>query len=337
MLLDSLPSCFTNPGALVKPIHKMPQNLVTCVYQAMICTTPTFITLTWSRTLSSQSLTVNVDSFSISIPLSPSSSFSLIFRSKPGSKTLLPNTHHRHCRRPHKLVWDFSRAHFSPNSAEPVSGFYLAIVHEGRVEFLLGDLVDDLARRSVLGSPLAPVESVLLSRREHVFGRRKYETRARFLGSDHEIEIECSSGALRVKVDGAVGLVVKRLAWKFRGNEKITVGGSDVEFYWDVFNWVCEAGNGSGGGHGLFVFQVGDGGVWPEMLGPEKKLMRKSCSMSPSTSPGNWSVLQWSEERSEGGRSFCSSSASSRSSSSSSIAPNSGFSLSLYAWKIDFD
>ncbi|KAG9456415.1 hypothetical protein H6P81_000923 [Aristolochia fimbriata] len=357
MLLDSLPSCFsTNSGALVKTsTPKMPQNMVTSIYQATICGTPTFVTLTWCATHSAahHSLTVNiVDSFSLSIPLSPSSSSSSsssssafsFFRTRPGSKTVaLPaNAHHRRCRRPHRLLWDFSRAHFPANSAEPDSGFYLAVVHEGRVEFLLGDLVHDLERRVGSGSgspplaaPTAESAVVLLSRREHVFGRRRYATRARFLGStSHDIEVECSGGALRVKVDGAVGLVVKRLAWKFRGNEKIVVGGSEVEFYWDVFNWVS-AGAG-GGGHGLFVFQVGDGGVWPEMLGPEKKLMRKSSSMSPSMSPGNWSVMQWSEENSEGGRSFCSSSSGSSrsSSSSSSITPNySGFSLLLYAWK----
>ena len=76
------------------------------------------------------------------------------------------------------------------------------------------------------------VDPVLLSRREHVFGRRCYVSRAVFMGSKHVIEIECGGGVLGVKVDGETRLVVKRLAWKFRGYEKIFINGVQVEFYW---------------------------------------------------------------------------------------------------------
>ena len=71
-----------------------------------------------------------------------------------------------------------------------------------------------------------------------MFGRRNYVSRAQFLGAKHEIGIECSGGVLKVKVHGEMRLVVKRLAWKFRRNEKIYVCGIEVEFFWDVFNWV---------------------------------------------------------------------------------------------------
>lgn len=175
-----------------------------------------------------------------------------------------------------------------------------------------------------------------------MFGRRSYVSRAQFLGSKHEIGIECTGGVLKVKVDGETRLVIKRLAWKFRGNEKIYVGGVEVEFFWDVFNWVNEDhsnnNDANGNGHGVFVFQVGEGGVWPEMVGPEKRLMRKSLSfssgsgsmqsmsLSPST-PSSTSVLQWAEESSDGGRSSCS--------STRSCGSNAGFSLLLYAWRRD--
>ncbi|WVY96706.1 hypothetical protein V8G54_028857 [Vigna mungo] len=141
------------------------------------------------------------------------------------------------------------------------------------------------------------------------------------MGSKREIEIElCSGEVLRVKMDGQVCLVVKRLAWKFRGNEKIFIDGVEVEFYWDVLSWVVDSENGNG--YGVFVFQVGDGGtVWPEMVGPEKKLMKKRLS--------NSGVLQWTEESSDGGRSSFSSSTRSCGSS------NGGFSLLLYAWRRD--
>lgn len=166
-----------------------------------------------------------------------------------------------------------------------------------------------------------------------MFGSMSYVSRGVFMGSKHEIEIECNEGVLKVKVDGHVCLVVKRLAWKFRGNEKISIDGVEVEFYWDVLSWVVNGDNGNG--HGVFVFQVGDGAVWPEMVGPEKKLMKKSLpgttmvpsvlSLSPSSSS---SVLQWAEESSDGGRSSCSS-------STKSCGVNGGFSLLLYAWRRD--
>lgn len=223
---------------------------------------------------------------------------------------------------PCKLAWDFSKACFADGMAEPASDFYLAVVQdESTVAFLLS----------------GPTSPAPLSRREHVFGRRSFATRAAFPCGGGEIEIECSGGAMRVAVDGRAALVVKRLAWKFRGSERIVVGGADVEFYWDVFNWVA------GGGHGVFVFQVGEGGVWAEMGAEEKKMMRRSSAAaaagaSPAavSSAGSWgSVMQWSEEGS-----WCSSlsSASSRTSSSSTPGGNgrrSGFSLMLYAWDVD--
>lgn len=175
-----------------------------------------------------------------------------------------------------------------------------------------------------------------------MFGRRSYVSRAELLGSKHEIGIECSGGALKVKVDGETRLVVKRLAWKFRGNQRIFVGGTEVEFFWDVFNWVQNNNKNkidtSSNSYGVFIFQIGDGGVWPEMVGPEKKLMKKSLSaLKPnnasslslsSSSPSGSSVLQWAEESSDGGRSSCSS-------STRSCGSNGGFSLLLYAWRKD--
>ncbi|KAJ6434288.1 hypothetical protein OIU84_017900 [Salix udensis] len=140
-------------------------------------------------------------------------------------------------------------------------------------------------------------------------------------------------------------LLLKRLVWKFRGNERIYVGGIEVEFFWDVFNWINNDSRsslgGAANGHGVFIFQVGDGGVWPQMVGPEKRLMRKSMSMvGPSStppalslsspSPSCSSVLQWAEESSDCGRSSCSSSTTR--SCGSNIG---GFSLLLYAWRKD--
>ncbi|XP_028770731.1 uncharacterized protein LOC114740513 [Neltuma alba] len=322
--------CFSQPGS-PSSISQVPQNLVTCTYQTQLCNSPTYLTLSWSSTLFSRSLLLcSADIFSITVSLNPST-FSL-FKTRPGSKSIYLSQPHQRVRKI-KLFWDFSRANYNHNSAEPESCFYLAVVRDGKLEFFLGDLFDDLTRRSNrLITTHKPPEPVLLSRREHVFGSRSYKSLAQFLGSKHEIEIECDEGVLKVKVDGQTSLVVKRLSWKFRGNERILIDGIEVEFFWDVFSWVN-----SNNGHGVFVFQVGDGGVLPEMVGPEKKLMRKSLPSGATTapsmtslsaSPSSSSVLQWTEESSDGGRSSCSS-------STKSCGSNGGFSLLLYAWSRD--
>ncbi|KAK4339540.1 hypothetical protein RND71_041002 [Anisodus tanguticus] len=241
-----------------------------------------------------------------------------------------------------KIYWDFTLAKFNQNSAEPEGCFYIAIICNARLDFFLGDMLTELTGRARLVSGCCSGELTLLSRREHVFGRRSYTTRARIMGVKHEFVIECGGGVLKVKVDGKTSLVVKRLGWKFRGNERILVGQVEVTFFGDVFNWVnkkCDYHN-SGHGHGVFVLQVGDGGVWPEMGGAEKKLMRKSLSatagptLAPlsvsllsSPSPSCSSVLQWAEDNSECGRSSWSSIRTSGSSE--------GFSVLLYAWRKD--
>lgn len=325
--------CFSNPGSPVSTRSKnvttytsSKESLITCIYQTRLIDSPIFLTLTWSRTPYSHSLTIHApEFFSITISLQPST-FS-IFRTRPGSKSiLLSQTHDQH-EREHpkiKLYYDFTRAEFAqPNSAEPESRFYLALARNGRVEFLLGDLQDELARR--LGHGRVTIdsgESTLLSRREHVFGRRIFATRSEFLGSTRTIEIECSGGTLKVKFDGEMKVNVKRLAWKFRGNERMVIDGVGVEFYWDVLNWVNHNNGGnfmSAQRNGVFVFQVGEGGVWPEMVGPEKKLMRKNSpvpgtALSPAGSCS--SVLQWAEESSDCGRSSSGSSSTTRSSGS---------------------
>ncbi|KAM4119442.1 hypothetical protein ACJW30_03G059800 [Castanea mollissima] len=292
-----IPACFSQPNTVSSnnntSNHQVPQNLITCIYQTHLCNSPTYLTLTWSKTIFSHSLTIYAtDSFSITISLNPST-FSF-FKTRPGSKSIYL-THH-HCQRI-KLYWDFTRAEFTRNLAEPNSGFYVAISCNAKLEFFLGDLHDELPRRSGLALTRQLSEPTLLSRREHVFGRRNYVSRAQFLGTKHEIGIECSGGVLKVKVDGEIRLVVKRLAWKFRGNEKIYVGGIEVEFF----------------------LGLGHVGVWPEMVGPEKRLMRKSFTTTKWF--GSTPSTTWLSP--------------SPSCSSVSCGSNGGFSLLMYAWRKD--
>ncbi|CAI9102528.1 OLC1v1000810C1 [Oldenlandia corymbosa var. corymbosa] len=359
--ITMIPKCFSQPnfsassesnnsdGSSSSPTQ-IPQNLVTCVYQTQLCNAQTNLTLTWSKTIFSHTLTIHSpEFFSVTIPLYPSTLSSFFRGTRHGSKSVCFSNTQTQTRleRKLKLYWDFIHAEFNNNSAEPESGFYFAIASGSRMEFYLGDRLDALGRRfrSDISWNLDSGLNHLLSKREHVFGQRSYVTRAQFVGSTHEIGIECGGGALKLKVDGELRLVVKRLAWKFRGNEKIFIGGLEVEFYWDVFNWInnnkTDDTNKKGGnvsGHGVFVFQVGDAGIWPEMVGAEKKLMRKSLSSAASggrqlatplsslpSSPSCSSVLQWADESSECGRSSCS--------STRSYGSGGGFSLLLYAWR----
>ncbi|GMG99622.1 hypothetical protein Nepgr_001462 [Nepenthes gracilis] len=319
-----LPVCFSNPNTVSTNSPQSPQNLTTCAYLTRLCNSPTLLTLTWSKTHFSHSLTIHAaDCFCVTISLCPSA-FSL-FRNRAGSKSIdLSRTHHKKI----KLYWDFTRAEFNHSSAEPDSSFYIAVTCNGRIEFFLGDLRDELTRRSGSSWNRQLGQLTQLSRREHLFGRRNYSTRAQFMGAKREIEIECGGGVLKVRIDGETRLVVKRLAWKFRGYQRILVDGMEVEFFWDVFNWVVDKGSSSSG---VFMFQLGDGGVCPEMVGPEKRLMRKSLSaaVTPvvlSPSPSCSSVLQWADESSDCGKSSSSSSTRSR-------GTGRGFSLVLYAWR----
>ncbi|XP_050225692.1 uncharacterized protein LOC126675138 [Mercurialis annua] len=349
-----IPSCFSHPNTLSNTSHhQTPQSLITSLYLTHLCDSPTHLTLTWSKTLFTHSVTLFASDslFSVTISLYPSSPFSFFRNKSVGSKSIYLTRHHY---QKIKVYWDFTRAEFTHNSAEPNSCFHIAIICNARLEFFLGDLPTELTRQTSLIASRVVAEPTLLSRREHVFGRNTtYVSRVEFLGSKHEIGIElCNNiGALIVKVDGKVSLTVKRLAWKFRGNERIFIGGMEVEFFWDVFNWFNNSkGNGNSNNsnvHGVFIFQVGDGGgVWPEFVGLEKRLMRKSNLLGesqalkpaamtslPRTSSYS-SVLQWAEESSDCGRSSCSSSTTTRSSCGSSNN-NGGFSLLLYAWSRD--
>ncbi|GAB2287412.1 hypothetical protein Dimus_021789 [Dionaea muscipula] len=332
-----LPICFSNPykaspQAQAQAQAQAPKNLTTSIYQAQLCNTPVLLTFTWSKTPLAHSLTIQApELFSTTIPLKPSR-FSL-FRDRPCSKSITL-THPYHHNKKIKLYWDFTRAEFTRESAEPESSYYIGITCDGKVDFFLGDGKLGIMISSTKHEICGMAEPTQLSKREHVFGRKTYRTRTTFMGIRHDIELDCAGGVLKVKVDGEVSIVVKRLAWKFRGNDKILIGGMWVDFFWDVFNWVSGE-RGRRNSYGVFAFQLGDGGWFcPEMVEPEKKLMRKSLSASTtpvmlSPSPSCSTVMQWAEENSDCGRSSCSSSV--RSTGSCRL----GFSLVLYAWRVD--
>ncbi|KAJ6431087.1 hypothetical protein OIU84_018560 [Salix udensis] len=115
----------------------------------------------------------------------------------------------------------------------------------------------------------ALIEPILVSRKEHVFGKKRFTSRVRFIekGKFHGISIEFINGGssggdiiggrsdsqLEIKVDGKLAILVKHLQWKFRGNESIHVNKTTrVDVYWDVHDWLF----GSGPRQGLFIFRL---------------------------------------------------------------------------------
>lgn len=85
-----------------------------------------------------------------------------------------------------------------------------------------------------------PGNPILISRREHVVlpvAGRPYTTRTKLGGKEREISIDLGGAdagereaKMVVGLDGKRVIHVKRLRWKFRGNEKVEVdGGARVQ------------------------------------------------------------------------------------------------------------
>ncbi|KAF8779076.1 hypothetical protein HU200_003044 [Digitaria exilis] len=166
------------------------------------------------------------------------------------------------------LAWDLSRARFpGSGSPEPSSGFFVAVVVDGEMVLAAGDLPDAAYRRTQARRPSGP-RPVLLSRREHVALRdagagrgRSHTTWVTVQGKEREISVDLvargrgrDKGAagkgkdkdkeradvgMSVSIDGERVLHVRRLRWKFRGSERVDLGGGDgVQVSWDLHNWL---------------------------------------------------------------------------------------------------
>ncbi|URE13836.1 hypothetical protein MUK42_10716 [Musa troglodytarum] len=103
----------------------------------------------------------------------------------------------------------------------------------------------------LLGPP--PSNAVFIAKR--VF----YSTKAQFCdnGQSHEVAIECDTVGLQdpclaIHIDRKRVMQIKRLAWKFRGNQTILVDGLPVAVFWDVHSWLF----GPPFGSAVFVFQT---------------------------------------------------------------------------------
>lgn len=314
----SVPTCFSTGEKLPIPTAtttttltrsgsgaNSPQSLIMSVFRTNIASQLRLVTITWCKNLLLHGLSVSVDGsqgqdhYHCKVELKP-----WYFWRKQGSKQFMVDGKYIN------IVWDLKTAKFN-GEVEPQSDYYVAIVCDDEVVLVIGDMKKDAFRRT--GCRPSLMDPVLVSRKEHVFGKKKFSTKVKFheKGKCHEISVECNnsnykgdyfegisdknSPEMEIKIDGELGTQVKHLQWKFRGNGLIDVKETKLEVYWDVHDWIF----GSGPRHAMFLF--------------------KSSSSSPSSS--SYSVSP----------SSCSSPL--HSDHLGDESPE--FSLFLYAWKVE--
>ncbi|KAK9279851.1 hypothetical protein L1049_013533 [Liquidambar formosana] len=220
-------------------------NLTTCLYHTDVG----LVALTWSRNFLGRSLHLHLhldgghfDTLSPPPPSLSTPSFHLhikpfIFWRKQGSKKLNLNHHTTTTTTTTptptvQIFWDLTRAKFGSGSGpEPQSGFYIALVIDGDMTLLVGDSPKEAYTKTKAAKPKRTTQTLLL-RREHVLGNKLYTTKATFGGKTREITIECNVNddpRLCFSIDSKRVLQIKRLKWKFRGNERIEVDGVPIQ------------------------------------------------------------------------------------------------------------
>ncbi|XP_044501647.1 uncharacterized protein LOC123222767 [Mangifera indica] len=297
--MRDFPSCFGENGVQVadsssSSAAKASQNLVTCVYLCKFHGLSFLVTVTWTKNLMGQGLSVAIDDSTnqclCKVEIKP-----WLFSKRKGSKNLDVDSSKI------DIYWDLSSARFGPGP-EPIEGYYLAVAYNQEMVLLLGDLKKE-AYRKVETTPVN-IDAIFVAKREHIFGKKFYGSKAQFCdkGKMHDVTIECDTTDVKdpclvIRIDSKAVMQVKRLKWKFRGNHTILVDGLPVEVFWDVHNWLF----GNAMGNAVFMFQTCLSG---------EKLCTSQSIFDPS-------VLTWSH--SQQFRDY--------------QLQGLGFSLLLYAWK----
>ncbi|KDP21447.1 hypothetical protein JCGZ_21918 [Jatropha curcas] len=297
--MRDFPSCFGESGVQVADSSasnttKAAQNLVTCVYQCKLRGRFCLITVTWTKNLMGQGLSVAIDDSAnhclCKVDIKP-----WLFSKRKGCKNLEVDS----CKI--DIYWDLSNAKFG-SGPEPLEGFYLAIAFNQDMVLLLGDMKKEAYKK--IDNASIHSAAIFIAKREHIFGKKFYGAKAQFCdkGQMHDVTIECDTVDLKdpclvIRIDSKIVMQVKRLKWKFRGNHTILVDGLPVEVFWDVHNWLF----GNAMGNAVFMFQT--------CLSAEK-LWSSQSVFDPS-------VLTWSY--SQRFRDY--------------QLQGLGFSLILYAWK----
>lgn len=255
--------------------NKALQSTVTSVYHAHVAGFWRNVTVLWCKNLMNHSLNLMIYSLegemyhSFKIDLKP-----WLFWSKKGSKSFELEG----CQV--DIYWDLRSAKFS-GSPEPCSEYYVAIVSDEEVVLLLGDYKTKAFKRTKARPAL--VDAIPLWKRENVFAKKSFSTRAKFdeKKTEHDIVVDSSTNGPKdpemwISIDGIVMIHVKNLQWKFRGNQTVMVNSQPVQVFWDVHDWLfCTPGT---TGHGLFLFKPGPSEVEDD---------RESSTTNSDTSDGS--------------------------------------------------
>uniref|UniRef100_A0A0D9X899 Uncharacterized protein n=1 Tax=Leersia perrieri TaxID=77586 RepID=A0A0D9X899_9ORYZ len=204
-----------------------------------------------------------------------------------------------------------------------------------------GDLSDAAYRKTHARRPPGS-RPVLLSRREHVAmrgdaaggGGRGHRSWVTVRGKERQISVDLVSRGrgkgrdrekdradvgLSISIDGERVLHVRRLRWKFRGSERVDLGGGDnVQLSWDLHNWLFPQREApppdaaaAASAHAVFVFRFELGGVDDEEREaaaehakaalPEKATRRDAAGILRGYF-ARWGQKDWSETGSNGER-----------------------------------
>ncbi|KAL9316775.1 hypothetical protein ACSQ67_017776 [Phaseolus vulgaris] len=231
-----------------------PQNSVTFVYQTKVGESLRSVTVSWCKDPTDHFLAMSVDNtleenkFSCKIDLESGQSWG-----KKGLRSF------EIAGARVDIYWDLRHAKFS-TSPQPNSGYYIALVYKKEVLLLLGDLENDALVRTK--SKPSPEEATLVCKRDNVYGKKMFCTRAILEDgkTEHDVVIETSlSGPddpeMWIIIDGMLTSRIMNLHWRFRGNEIVMVNNLPVQIFWDVHDWLFT--NDLGPGPAFFVFKPG--------------------------------------------------------------------------------
>ncbi|CAA3006171.1 Hypothetical predicted protein [Olea europaea subsp. europaea] len=247
--MRDFPSCLGENGVQIansssSNATRAAQNLVTCVYQCQLQSISRFITITWTKYLMGQGFSVGIENSTI-VEIKP-----WLFSKRKGFKNLEVGSNLI------DIYWDLSSAIFG-YGPEPLESFYVAVVFNQELILLLGDLQNQVYKKIDV-SPF-PCNAVFVAKREHMFGKKLYNSKAQFCdkGKVHNIRIEFDNDGgedpcLVISIDSKEMIRVTHLKWKFRGNTTILVERFPVEVYWDVYSWLF----GNVMSNAIFLFRV---------------------------------------------------------------------------------
>lgn len=336
-----IPACFSSAERhgddSSAGVTRSGQSVFMSVYRTKIADECRLITVTWCKNLLLHGLSVTVEGgggadggsqrqqqqHTCKVELKP-----WYFWRKHGSKRFMVGG------KQVDIFWDLKAAKFN-GETEPSSEYYVAVVCDEEVVLLLGDLKKDAYRRT--GCRPALIDPILVSRKEHIFGKKKFLSRAKFheKGRTHEISIECRNRSnsssshgnypltgfdpeMEIRIDGHLVIHIKHLQWKFRGNESIHLNKVRVEVYWDVHDWLFSPGL----RHALFIFK-------PTFLSFSSPSQLSSSSSPPLSSSLTSTPLSSQTTASSGSFEAL------NPNTSSTTGGSSDFCLFLYAWKVE--